>query len=125
MNEPKKTEVITFRTTKQMKDYLEEMSKLNHWSIAQVVFAIIHNYIVDDKPNSIIVKAKDFYEYVKSTETTMEADALEISIFNYENDEKNTHKYIVLDKIECGGAGLVSNDESLIEMTEEEILDIP
>lgn len=65
----------------------------------------------------IRVNAKDFFEYVEMTKQypeTEQATALEISIYEYEDDNGKINKYLTID-IESEGDGLISNDESIEE----------
>lgn len=73
----------------------------------------------------IRVKAKDLYTYVYDLQKDETIEAVEISIFDYEDDEGKTNTYLTIDILENAGLGLISNGESIKEMTPEEILDIP
>lgn len=77
-----------------------------------------------NKLEKIIVKAEKLYKYVEELKINKSIEAVEISIFNYENDQGITKKYFTIDIVECGGLGLISNDESIEEMSKDEILDI-
>lgn len=72
----------------------------------------------------ITIRAKDLYDYVDKLKEDESIKAVEISIYEYENDEGSTKKYFCIDIIECGGFGLISNEEAIEEMTPEEILSI-
>lgn len=74
---------------------------------------------------NITIKAKDLYEYVEKLKADKNIKAVEVSIYDYENEEGNTKKYLCIDILKCGGLGLISNTDSIEEMTREEIQDIP
>lgn len=131
MEKPKKTEVITFRTDKGIKQYLEEIAKLNQWSVAQVVAAIIQNYSINPNAGQIIVKAKSFFEYVDELKKDNSIEALEINIGlrELEEDEPKIEnnpyeKVFYIDIPRSGGLGIEQNNDYLQEMKQNEILDI-
>lgn len=79
------------------------------------------------KHMSIILKANDFYKYVIRLAEDPTISAIEVSIYECEDFEtKETRKHLSIDIVESGGWGLIDNDDdSLVEMTRDEILDIP
>lgn len=45
MEKTKKTEVITFRTTKDVKEKLELLAEEKDWSVSQLCERIVSNYV--------------------------------------------------------------------------------
>ena len=78
------------------------------------------------KQSSIILKANDLYKYVANLAADPTITAVEVSIYECEDIETfEAKKRFSIDIVESGGFGIVENDqESLTEMTREEILDI-
>lgn len=78
------------------------------------------------KQSSIILKANDLYKYVANLAADPTITAVEVSIYECEDIETfEAQKRFSIDIVESGGFGIVENDqESLTEMTREEILDI-
>ena len=74
---------------------------------------------------NIKIKAKDLYKYIDELKNDDTITAVEVSIFDYEDDEGTTKKYLSIDILEAGGYGIISNEESIEEMTKEEIAQIP
>lgn len=52
---PKKTEVITFRTTPETKRKLEKISEDKEWSISQVIEKIITEYTKETEKTNITI----------------------------------------------------------------------
>lgn len=124
MKNDKKTEVITFRTDETTKQILEKESKKRDWTVAQIVNNICKSYIENQNPGSIVLKSKTFFEYVEKLKNDKTIEAIEVNIYTYEDDNKINKKYFSIDVIRCGGMVCEDNDDSLMEMTQEEIYEI-
>lgn len=122
----KKTAVITFRTEEWVKDLLEEIATQNKWSIAQTVNELCKNFVTNPQPEKITVKTK---ELLKSTQELIlegEETGTQITIAINSNEENNEiYKELRFEVLESGGHGCIADFDTIKEMTEEEILDIP
>ena len=130
MEKPKKTEVITFRTDKNVKDTLEEMAEYYQWTIAKVVEQIIINFISDPAPGKITIKTDELYRaYKELKENRNEGVKLEIDIIteNEYLDDEETIRYrgMRITGLEAGGLGACSDFDPIKELSYDEILDIP
>lgn len=124
--EEKKTEVITFRTEKWVKERLEAITKKNKWSLAQLVNQLCMNFLVDPKPNQITVKGEDIIKMAIIVRQEGSEKGVELTINVRANEEEtDLIKELTYDMIECGGLGCIAGGDPLKEMTPDEILEIP
>ena len=122
----KKNAVITFRTEEWIKESLEKIAKTNKWSLAQTVEEISKQYICNPKPNTIIVKSKDLAKIVGDCIRENKEAATELNINLEINEETNeTQKKLNVQVIESGGLGCICDFDTINELTEEEILNLP
>ena len=122
----KKTAVITFRTEEWIKEQLQKVAEHNKWSIAQTVEEICKTYVCNPQPNRIIVKTKELAKVVGECLRENKQSATEINIDIQTNEEETDYyKVLNLQLIESGGLGCIPDFDSIKELTEEEILDIP
>ena len=122
----KKTKVITFRTEEWIKDRIDKIASQNKWSPAQTVEEIIKLFIANPHPGIITVKTSDLVNVVKELEreNINGATRLTISIQTNE-DETDLEKTLDFDALECGGLGCISGFQTIIEISQEELLNIP
>lgn len=122
----KKTAVITFRTEEWVKDLLQEAADQNKWSIAQTVNELCKKFVVNPQPETIIVKTKELVRIANELieEGNETGTQLRIDISTDEN-ETEIYKELCFEVLESGGHGCITNFDTIKEMTEEEILDIP
>lgn len=116
----KKTELITFRTDKITKMYLEEAAKQNKWTTSQVCEEICKQFTINPQPGQIIINTEELkriYEELKKDE--LEACKLEITLELM--DEATVSKSIEITGLQSGGLGAVMGYEPIYEMTKEEI----
>ena len=124
MMKEKKTEVITFRTDKPIKEMLDETAKLNQWSVSQVVAAIVQNWAINPNPTRIVVKTKELLEVIEEIKEDNK-EAVEISIDMIEDSETEIEeKCLMFATLECGGRGYCGDYERIREITPEEIRQI-
>lgn len=121
----KKTAVITFRTNEWVKEALNECAKENKWSQAQVVEQLCKNFFVNPEPFKIKIKASDFLQMAKEIELEG-CGGVELSIdLKYDEDNESYHKELNAIGLEAGGLGAIMFDAYAIELTQDEIFEIP
>ena len=122
----KKTAVITFRTEEWVKDLLQKAADQNKWSIAQTVNEVCKKFVVNPQPETIIIHTKKLHEIAEELIKEGPEKATQIIIGTEANETNNTiYKTLNFNVLECGGHGCIGNFDSIRELTDEEILDIP
>lgn len=122
----KKNAVITFRTEEWIKEQLQMAAAQNKWSVAQTVEEICKKFIANPQPERIIIKTTDLINAVEELKKEGTTGAVELFInLQVNDDETDIQKTIEFTMLECGGRGHISGFEPIIEMTQDQILDIP
>ena len=122
----KKNAVITFRTEEWIKDQLIIAAEQNKWSLAQTVEELCKKFIACPQPEHIIIKTQDLINAVEEIKKEGTNGAVEFLITLQANeDETDVEKIITYNVLECGGRGCIMGFEPIVEMTKEEILNIP
>lgn len=119
----KKTEIITFRTDKDTKMYLEEAAQQNKWSTSQVCEEICKQFTINPQPGRIVIKTNELKRiYEELIEDDIEACELDITLEVI--NENNVSKIIEITGLQSGGLGAVTGYEPIYEMTKDEIKEI-
>ena len=122
----KKTAVITFRTEEWVKDLLQEAADQNKWSIAQTVNVLCKKFVANPHPETITIRIQDLVNIIEELkkEGTEKATQLCIDIKPNE-DETKIIKTLSFEVLECGGRGCIGGFDSIEELSEAEISNIP
>lgn len=122
----KKTAVITFRTEEWVKNLLQKAADQNKWTIAQTVNELCKKFVANPHPETITVRTKDLHRIVGELIEEGEETGTEINIGIEADEENNTiKKALNFEVIECGGLGRIGAFDSLPDLTDEEIQEIP
>ena len=122
----KKTAVITFRTEEWIKEALVEAAEQNKWSLAQLVEEVCKKFVVCPHPERITVKTKQLVSVIEEINIEGEETATEIQIrLQVNKNETDIEKTLSFCVLINGGLGCINDFETLTELTDEELLDIP
>ncbi len=122
----KKNAVITFRTEEWIKEKLIIAAEQNKWSLAQTVEELCKKFIACPQPEHIIIRTQDLINAVEEIKKEGTKGAVELLITLQPNeDETNAEKILIYNVLENGGFGCTTGFDPIVEMTKEEILDIP
>ena len=128
MNKDKKTEVITIRLSKALKEYLEASAMANQWSVAQVAATIIEERATNPYPNAILIsleKLEKLIAEIKEKDPNRKAIHLEISLQQPQNtNEEIYEKVLDISTLKNGFRDENSNFDSIPELTCEEVYEL-
>lgn len=121
----KKTAVITFRTSEEIKEALNDCATQNQWTQAQVVEQLCKNFLANPEPYKITIWVKDLLNIVKEIEAEG-CGAVELSIDpKFDETTQRYYKELNANGLECGGMGCIMFDAYAEEIKESEYADIP
>lgn len=118
---------ITFETEQWLKEQLEEMARINDFSIDEILNQLILSYIYNPRPGQITIKGEDIVDAAKLVATEGIEKAVKLDIYQKENQGEDyifCTKHLSVDILECGVCGMIAG-EIYDEITPEELEEIP
>ena len=120
---------ITFETEQWTKEQLEQIAKINDFSVDEMLNQLILSYIYNPRPGQITIRGEDIVDAAKMVATEGTEKAVKLDIYQKENQIEGEDyifytKHLSVDMLECGGCGLIAG-EIYDEITPEELEEIP